>query len=575
MEYKTNYIGGNMKKNKFILILISILVVTLMLTACSTVEKDSDFDKDSGLDKDPVEDNNVEEIKETSKDYKIYNIETSKSNNYEAEIKEFDLGAKEYLSNANRIMPYNIKGLIGVPKGEGKFPLILITHGSHSNDDESKRFDTGFDYLVKDLAENGFIAISMDMSKPYIWKYGDNDDEEKSLPVANDHIVNLSLANKGEDPGFGIDLKDKIDFDKVALVGHSRGGETIFDIVNDQADKGVDIKSILSIAPTFIFDREWPDMDTAVLVPEFDGDIVSLDGFSSYEALKLNSKGFHSVTLLTKANHNYFNRNIERNDASMIKDEEELKEQLSREEQEEFTMNFAVDFFNKTLLGKEDVFLSSEKTQANMMYGFDVKTMYLLDQAVDLVDIKTTDNFKGKDVTIELKNDSWFYKHDEIIIDTITAGIGDITDLDDPYMIRPLINITWEITDSRVELTPNTSDFSKFSGLTFNMVIDSASELNLKESQHFTIELRDRSGNTSNLVLPEKLNALGYTPGETEYTELGDEKLYYWSNLSPLASLNLPLSEFEGVDLENIEYITLIFDKTDTGSIYIGSVYLQ
>lgn len=559
-----------MKKSKIMLILISVLIVTLISSACSTVEKDS------GLDKDPVEDNNSDEIKQISKDYKTQNMETSKNNDYEAEVKEFDLGSKEYLSNANKIMPYNIKGLIGVPKGEGTFPLVLITHGSHSNDDESKRFDTGFDYLVKDLAENGFIALSMDMSKPYIWKYGDNDDHEKSLPVANDHMVNLIQANKGEDPGYGIDLKDKIDFDKVALVGHSRGGETIFDIVNDQAKKGVNIKSALSIAPTFIFDREWPDMDTAVLVPEFDGDIISLDGFSSYEGLKLNSKGFHSVTLLMKANHNYFNRNIERNDASMVKNEEELKEQLTREEQEEFTMNFAVDFFNKSLLGQEDAFLSPKKPQANMMYGFHVKTMYQSDQAVDLVDIKSTDNFKGKDVTVESKNDSWFYKHDEIIIDTITAGIGDITDLDDPYMIRPLINVTWEDTDSRVEITPKTSDFSKFSGLTFNMVIDSASELNMKDmSQQFTIELRDRAGNTSKLVLPEKLNALGYTPGEIEYTELEDTKLYYWSNLSPISSLNLPLSEFENVDLENIESISLIFDKTDTGSIYIGSVYLQ
>lgn len=38
--------------------------------------------------------------------------------------------------------------------------LVLITPGSHSNDDESKRFDTGFDYLVQFLAENGYIAVS-------------------------------------------------------------------------------------------------------------------------------------------------------------------------------------------------------------------------------------------------------------------------------------------------------------------------------------------------------------------------------------------------------------------------------
>lgn len=104
--------------------------------------------------------------KETVRNLELYNLEAPKGSKYEAIVTEFDLGKKEYLSKAGKIMPYNIRGIIGVPEGDGPFPLILITHGSHSNDDETKRFDTGFDYVVKDLAENGYIAVSMDMSKP-------------------------------------------------------------------------------------------------------------------------------------------------------------------------------------------------------------------------------------------------------------------------------------------------------------------------------------------------------------------------------------------------------------------------
>lgn len=68
-------------------------------------------------------------------------------------------------------MPYRLKGLIGVPDGSGPFPLVIIFHGSHSNDDESLRFGTGYDYLVEALAGQGIVTASLDISKAYIWKY--------------------------------------------------------------------------------------------------------------------------------------------------------------------------------------------------------------------------------------------------------------------------------------------------------------------------------------------------------------------------------------------------------------------
>lgn len=545
-----------MKHKRKILIILALVI--MLIAGCS---KGGNSNSNS---------NKTNANRETTSDLDIYTLESAKMNKHEAEISEFDLGKKEYISKAGKTMPYNIRGIIGVPDGEGPFPLILITHGSHSNDDESKRFDTGFDYLVRDLAENGFIAVSMDMSKPYIWKYGDNDDCEKSLPIADDHINSLILANEGNNPGYKTDLKGKIDFDKLALIGHSRGGETIFEIASDQAKKGVNIKAVLSIAPTFLFsDREWPECDAAIIVPEYDGDIISLDGFSIYRALSAEGKGNYSATFLMKANHNFFNRNISLNDAEMLRNERDLSLQLTREEQENFIMNFAVDFFNASLLGNSDNFINSNMPQPNKMYGFDVKTLYKSNQSVDLIDVSTANNFKAIDAKVEATVDSWFYKYDKVLIDTVTSG-------DESYMTRPLINIKWENTNSSVIIAPKVQDFSKHNTLTLNMVIDSADELNKKNaSQQFTVELKDIKGNISRIVLPENLNALGYTPGKIDSTELEDLVIRYWSALSPISCINLPLDKFQNIDLEHIESISLVFDKTNSGSVYIDSIYLQ
>ena len=138
---------------------------------------------------------------------------------YPYSVKEFNVGQGTYVSSAIRDMPYNIDGIIGIPEGEGPFPLVLITHGSHSNDNENLRFDTGYRYLVEELTKQGIVTVSMNMIKPYIWKYGDNDDGPKSQYLALEHLNSLVQANKGEEGGYPADfnLEGKIDFDKIAL----------------------------------------------------------------------------------------------------------------------------------------------------------------------------------------------------------------------------------------------------------------------------------------------------------------------------------------------------------------------
>ncbi len=305
----------------------------------------------------------------------------------------------------------------------------------------------------------------------------------------------------------------------------------------------------------------------AIIVSEYDGD-VQLDGYNMYSMLKAQSKGLHFVTMLMKGNHNYFNRNIEKNDSWMSR-HKNVEDQLTREQQESFLSNYAAGFFNSVLLGNQNGFIHANSPQPNKMYGFDVITMYRTDKSIELADVTTTDDFQAENVEMEATIDSWFFKLDKVLIDTVTSGI-------EPFNTRPLINVKWTNRNSRIVLSPKEKDFKRYEALTLNIVIDSADELNKKDvSQQFSVELKDTNGNICRVVLPENLNALSYTPGEMDYTPLEDMVLSFWSTTSPISCINLPLGEFKNLDLEHIESISLIFDKTDSGSIFIDSITLQ
>jgi dienelactone hydrolase len=491
---------------------------------------------------------------------------------FEAQVGEFDLGAREYLSPWGQTMPYNLKGVIGVPMGDGPFPVILMTHGSHSNDDESKRFDTGYTYLVEALAKQGFIAISMDLSRPYIWKYGDTDDREKSIYVALDQFEQLRHASAGEAVGYPFDLKNKVDFARIGLMGHSRGGETIMDVAAELEGRAYPVRGMLSVAPTmFFYDRIWSDADVAILVPEYDGDVVGLDGYNLFSVLNNHSIGHHSVTLLKGANHNYFNRNIERNDARMWHSEADLADQLTRSEQEAFLEHFAVDFFQDSLMGRAPRRIYDLRApQPDKLYGYGVKVLNSAAGAVPLVDLGNLGaNVSTEGAEIGVVVDSWFYQHDEVLVDTITGGHED-------YTKRPLLHVKWNRLGDKAAFKPTLQDFSQHQALVISLVPDSASELHQGLThQGFTVRLTDQRGNVSSLNLPEGLNALAMTPGFIDETPLADTTLYFWSRSTPLSAVWVPLASFEAIDLTKIATVELVFDQVEQGEIYVHKMELQ
>ncbi len=541
-------------------IIINLCIVILVLTGCSKTTN-------SGIGKGENKGEKINNVTEIS----IYNLELKAANNYSVRTEYFDLGAHEYTSSSNKVMPYRLRGVISLPQEDGKYPLVLITHGSHSNDNEKLRFDDGLLYLTEALAGNGIIAVSMDMSAAYQWKYGDNDDMEKSIHIGIKQLEALLSANNGDKVKYPVSLKDKIDFSNIGLIGHSRGGETIFDIAREFNSMGYPVKCFLSVAPTLLFTREWPGGEAAVIVPEYDGDVMQLDGFHIFERLAAAGKTVSSVTLLKGANHNYFNSKIARNDAEMLRKGEELADQLPRASQEYFLKEFAVQYFKECFgLSKSRVLYDNTSVLPHAINGYPV--VPLINSGFQQEVIKVEKDFKGytaNGTDFKYLIDSWFYKDDEVYIDTLTFG-------DDSYKKRPLYRVSWSEAGQSISFEPENSDFSKHKALDLRVVVDAADENNSAyETQQFTVVLKDAKGNTATVIIPEGLNALKPVKGYLDYTEVFQDKAYYWSRLTPISSLYIPLSYFKGPDLTNISSLSIEFDKRDKGSIYISSLLLQ
>lgn len=512
-------------------------------------------------------------IEEQIKEIETTTIEKrmQKTNGFES--KEFNLGKEVYRSKGNKEMPYEIRGTISMPKIEGKLPLVFMIHGSHDNENTGVRFDTGFKYIADYLAENGYIAITLDVQNAYVWKYGDNDDNEKVTAIVDMHLKKLKEANDGKNNKYEIDLKDKIDFENIGLIGHSRGGETIFNIADNFKKEGQEIKSLIAVAPTaIVLDKSYlnTDVNTGIVVPEYDGDVIDLSGIEIFDILTSKErKNLVQLTYLEKANHNYFNSRLTRNDAELLG--EISKNQLSKETQQNFLKSYILDFLDATIREvKENTIYDTEKVSVTKMYGCDVKTLYTDERTEELLNIKDLDKIRGEKVEVLNTQDAIFFKDDKSRLNSVVGGTKGVE-------IRELLTIKWEELNGKVSFTPNIENFKEYKSISFNIVQDPSDELNKKkENKIFKVQIKDKAGRKASVELNNEVSALKYIDGKLEDLTLeGYGEYKNWSKITPITELRIPLKDFDGINLEKIEEISLIFDREEQGSIDISKIQLK
>jgi dienelactone hydrolase len=228
------------------------------------------------------------------------------------------------------------------PAGAGPFPLVLIVHGNHAMEDFS---DPGYAYLGELLASRGIILASVDENfLNSSFSAGVNLlDDRPGLKKENDARGWLLLEHLAQWRDWNADpahpFHGRVDMDRVALIGHSRGGEAVgiaaaFNALSrypDDAtlefDYGFNLRGVIAIAPV---DGQYQPREQGTPVDDvnyftihgsMDGDVQSFEGVAQYSRARFRDPAkprFKASLYVVGANHGQFNTSWENLDTDLL-----------------------------------------------------------------------------------------------------------------------------------------------------------------------------------------------------------------------------------------------------------------
>ncbi len=247
-------------------------------------------------------------------------------------LKGWSIVRRAYWGFGPEAMPLNAR--VWMPDQEGVFPLILVVHGNHPMEDYS---ENGYDYLAELLASRGFIVASLDqnfLNLSLAANFGMvaplKDENDARAWLILEHLRQWKTwATTPGNPFF-----NRVNLDRIGLIGHSRGGEAValaaaFNRLPRHPDNGTlrfdydfNIHAVAAIAPVdgqyLPGDRRLPleDVNYLVLHGVHDMDVVSFSGMRQYTRLEFqNGKPYFKAALyIYGANHGQFNHSWGRHD---------------------------------------------------------------------------------------------------------------------------------------------------------------------------------------------------------------------------------------------------------------------
>lgn len=214
-----------------------------------------------------------------------------------------------------------LKGKVWYPSTGEDYPVVFMIHGNHILTTDSY---LGYTYLGEYLASYGYVVVSVDENfcNGYINNGLSHENDGRAVLLLENMKLLESYNQKEENPLYG-----KMDFEKITLAGHSRGGEAaaiaaLFNQLEYYPDNGniqfsynFQIQSVIAIAPVSDQyqpsgrDVELTDINYLLLHGSNDQDVSYMMGEKQYNNITYTGQKdyFKSYLYIAGANHGQFN----------------------------------------------------------------------------------------------------------------------------------------------------------------------------------------------------------------------------------------------------------------------------
>ncbi len=469
-----------------------------------------------------------------------------------------------------------VKGEIWYPSDETGCPVFFIVHGNH---DSTVPSYLGYDYLSKYLASHGFVVVSVDEN--IINCMGEGNDKRAILLL--DNMKEIFRQNKLSDSP----LKGRMDEDRVAIGGHSRGGEMVataymFNSLDKYPEDGnisfdyhFNITSIVAISPTVDQYRpvnqsvEISDVNYLLLHGSNDHDVTSMMGEKQYNNVTFSegSDNFYmkSSVYILGANHGQFNSQWGRYDLEgTMNNFLSTSDFLDEADQKLIAKAYIRVFLESTL--NEDSTYSSLLSDVAGYRSYLPDTVYITNYSDS--DSKTLCSF---DDTTDLNHSesgasvnctgmkTWN-------IDTYSRGNGGESD-------DHVLFCSWEKCDDAskevtVEVTFPAIDITD-GAITFSIADMREDTEDIQKSFGYRVELTDGSGMT---VRVEEPTVVYHSPAVQLYKQdiiLGSYEYKHQLQTVTVSPENFGSSEF---DYKNVVSMKIITGGAEDGEMIINNI---
>jgi hypothetical protein len=481
------------------------------------------------------------------------------------------------------------------PKGlpGGPYPIVLFLHGNHDScySGSSATYQwpcpagyqmlpnyEGYDYIAKKLASYGFIVVSVSGNGVNVEgnQVSDTGMAQRG-DLLEEHLDLWKTWNTTGAAPFGTQFVGKVDFSKIGVMGHSRGGEgAVWQVIVDrQRTTPYGIDAVLPLAPVD-FDRQTVNnVPMTVMLPYCDGDVSDLEGMHFFDDARYRAPGDTTpkgTIVVMGANHNFFNTVWTPSfgyPGSFDDGRAGCPGRITEAQQRKVAQVYITDYFRRYLGGTTslDKVFTGAKTPTSIAPVQTLTTYMAPDVSNQRLDVDrftassslTSDQLGGTVTATGLTVDTWCAET------TSNPCVPGTYESDDVHLTGlPQGVFGWASSTGSIQFNIPSADrnVSGYDVLQFRVGVNpSYAQNNGVALQNLSVLLKDSSGGSVEVPassVPND-NALMYPPGLPAGHFIMNQ-------------IRFPLSQFTGIDLTHVTSVSLVFDQQAKGVVDVSDM---